>query len=255
MIDKTIAENPQIARVGGVPSVLNKFRGFINVKMAQNREKPDWDPKGFECINEVPCWAMVFYLIRAGLLKEADNYVRTNQPQFQKLDRGFATYLHAYTAHEDRRLSRQLHDRIQGEYNNRIRHMEDCKDPFKPAVYKIIGRCELAKRSLPNVMPTAEDWMWLQLVLSREIDRTSEPAHEVFTLQDLQKSVTQFGAKHFMAKGSNFGLYFQMLLMCGLFEDVGFRFISLVISLVMFILFILLTMGSGRSLPILIPFC
>jgi hypothetical protein len=100
-------------------------------------------------------------------------------------------------------------------------------------------------------MPTAEDWMWLQLVLSREIDRTSEPAHEVFTLQDLQKSVTQFGAKHFMAKGSNFGLYFQMLLMCGLFEDVGFRFISLV----MFILFILLTMGSGRSLPILIPFC
>jgi nuclear pore complex protein Nup93 len=251
VIDKTIAENPQIARVGGVPSVLNKFRGFINVKMAQNREKPDWEPKGFECINEVPCWAMVFYLIRAGLLKEADNYVRTNQPQFQKLDRGFATYLHAYTAHEDRRLSRQLHDRIQGEYNNRIRHMEDCKDPFKPAVYKIIGRCELAKRSLPNVMPTAEDWMWLQLVLSREIDRTSEPAHEVFTLQDLQKSVTQFGAKHFMAKGSNFGLYFQMLLMCGLFEDVGFRFISLV----MFILFILLTMGSGRSLPILIPFC
>ncbi|KAF8543439.1 Nup93/Nic96-domain-containing protein [Trichophaea hybrida] len=219
VIDKTIAENPQIARVGGVPSVLNKFRGFINVKMAQNREKPDWDPKGFECINEIPCWAMVFYLIRAGLLKEADSYVRHNQPQFQKLDRGFATYLHAYTAHEDRRLSRQLHDRIQGEYNNRIRHMEDCKDPFKPAVYKIIGRCELAKRSLPNVMPTAEDWMWLQLVLSREIDRTSEPAHEVFTLEDLQKSVTQFGAKHFMAKGSNFGLYFQMLLMCGLFED------------------------------------
>lgn len=219
VVEKTVVEFPTLARVGGIPSVLNKFRGFINVKMSQNHDKSDWDTKGFEYINEVPCWAMVFYLIRAGLLKEADAYVSQNQSQFQKLDRGFATYLHAYCAHEDRRLPRQLHDRIQGEYNNRVRHMEDTKDPFKPAVYKILGRCELAKRSLPSVMPTAEDWMWLQLVLSREIDRTSEPAHEVFTLLDLQKSVTQFGAKHFMAKGSNFGLYFQMLLMCGLFED------------------------------------
>lgn len=221
MVDKAITDSPQIARVGGVPSVLNKFRGFINVKMAQNKDKPDWDSRCFQSINEVPCWAMVFYLLRAGLLKDADSYVQQHVAQFQKLDRGFASYLHAYVAHEDRRLSRPLHDRINGEYNNRIRHMEDCKDPFKPAVYKIIGRCELAKRSLPSIMPTAEDWMWLQLVLTREIDRTSEPAHEVFTLHDLQKSVSQFGAKHFMGKGSNFGLYFQMLLMCGLFEDVS----------------------------------
>ena len=220
VVDKAISDNAQVARVGGVPSVYNKFRGFINVKMVQNKDKPDWDPRCFQLINEVPCWAMVFYLIRAGLLTDADSYVQQHLAQFQKLDRGFASYLHAYVSHEDRRLSRPLHDRINGEYNNRIRHMEDCKDPFKPAVYKIIGRCELAKRSLPNIMPTAEDWMWLQLVLAREIDRTSEPAHEVFTLHDLQKSVSQFGAKHFMAKGSNFGLYFQMLLMCGLFEDV-----------------------------------
>lgn len=61
--------------------------------------------------------------------------------------------------------------------------------------------------------------MWLQLVLAREIDRATEPAHEVFTMQDLQKGVIQFGAKHFSAKGSNVGLYFQMLMMSGLFED------------------------------------
>jgi nuclear pore complex protein Nup93 len=70
-------------------------------------------------------------------------------------------------------------------------------------------------------MPTAEDWMWLQLVLAREMDRATDPAHEVFTLQDLQKGVIQFGAKHFGTKGSNVGLYFQMLLMSGLFEDVS----------------------------------
>lgn len=219
VVEQTVTENPQIAQVGGVPSVVNKFRGFINVKRHANREQADWDPKNFDVVDGIACWALVFYLIRAGLLKEADDYVRQNQQSFQKLDRGFATYLHAYCTNEDRRLPRQLHDRIHGEFNNRVRHMEDSKDPFKPAVYKIIGRCELAKRSMPNVMPTAEDWMWLQLVLSREIDRTTEPANEVFTIQDLQKNITQFGAKHFSARGSNVGLYFQMLLMCGMFED------------------------------------
>lgn len=123
------------------------------------------------------------------------------------------------SAGDERRLPRNLLDRIQGEYNNRVKHAEDTKDIFKPAVYKIIGRCDLTKRSVPNVMPTAEDWMWLQLVLAREIDPATEPAHEVFTMQDLQKGVIQFGAKHFSAKGSNVGLYFQMLMMSGLFED------------------------------------
>lgn len=164
---------------------------------------------------------MVFYLIRAGYLEEADEFVRQNQQSFQKLDRSFPTYLHAYcSAGDERRLPRNLLDRIQAEYNNRVKHSEDTKDIFKPAVYKIIGRCELAKRSVPTVMPTAEDWMWLQLVLAREIDRSTDPAHEVFTMQDLQKGVIQFGAKHFGTKGSNVGLYFQMLMMSGLFEDV-----------------------------------
>lgn len=246
MVERAIKDNPQVARVGGVPSIMNKFRGFINIKMAMNKDLPDWDPKNFEYLEDVPCWALIFYLIRAGYVKEADQYVKEHQQSFQKLDRGFATYLHAYTSNEERRLPKNLHDRIQGEYMNRVRHMEDSRDPFKPAVYKVIGRCELAKRSVPNVMPTAEDWMWLQLVLAREIDRTSEPAHEVFTLQDLQKSVTQFGAKHFLAKGSNVGLYFQMLLMCGLFEDVGASRTIKILSQVR------ITDHQGCSLPIFI---
>ncbi|KAL7266544.1 nuclear pore complex subunit [Rhizina undulata] len=52
----------------------------------------------------------------------------------------------------------------------------------------------------------AEDWMWLQLVSVREINRASEAAHEVFTLQDLQKSLTQFGA--FWTKGQQCGVVF-----------------------------------------------
>ncbi|KAI5838969.1 Nup93/Nic96-domain-containing protein [Morchella snyderi] len=220
MVERSIAENPQIAKVGGIPSVFHKFRGYINVKLANNKDLPEWDLKNFDYVSDVPCWAIIFYLLRAGFLEEADEFVRQNQQSFQKLDRSFPTYLHAYcSAGDERRLPRNLLDRIQGEYNNRVRHSEDTQDIFKPAVYKIIGRCDLSKRSVPNVMPTAEDWMWLQLVLAREIDKTTEPAHEVFTLTDLQKGVLQFGAKHFSQKGSNVGLYFQMLMMSGLFED------------------------------------
>ncbi|KAG0133492.1 Nup93/Nic96-domain-containing protein [Tuber indicum] len=220
VVESAIAENPQIAKVGGIPSVFHKFRGYINIKLATNKDIPEWDIKNFDFVADVPCWALIFYLIRAGYLEEADEFVRQNQQSFQKLDRSFPTYLHAYcSAGDERRLPRNLLDRIQAEYNNRVKHSEDTKDIFKPAVYKIIGRCELAKRSVPTVMPTAEDWMWLQLVLAREIDRSTDPAHEVFTMQDLQKGVIQFGAKHFGTKGSNVGLYFQMLLMSGLFED------------------------------------
>lgn len=222
MVERSVTENPQIAKVGGIPSVFHKFRGYINVKLANNKDLPEWDLKNFDYVSDVPCWAIIFYLLRAGFLEEADEFVRQNQQSFQKLDRSFPTYLHAYcSAGDERRLPRNLLDRIQGEYNNRVRHSEDTKDIFKPAVYKIIGRCDLSKRSVPNVMPTAEDWMWLQLVLAREIDKTTEPAHEVFTLTDLQKGVLQFGAKHFSQKGSNVGLYFQMLMMSGLFEDVS----------------------------------
>lgn len=194
--------------------------------LARNQEAKEWSRNNFDYIEDVPCWAMVFYMIRAGLLKDANDYVREHVQQFQKLDRGFTSYLNCYVTSDDRRLPKSFHDRVQGEYNNRIKHMDDSKDPFKPALYKILGRCDLSKRSMPTVMPTAEDWMWLQLVLCREIDRATEPAHEVFTLQDLQKNITQFGSKHFVGKGSNVGLYFQMLLMCGLFEEVSTTIVS-----------------------------
>ncbi|KAL7266543.1 nuclear pore complex subunit [Rhizina undulata] len=41
LVEHTIAENPQIAKVGGIPSVFHKLRGFINVKLASNKDQPD----------------------------------------------------------------------------------------------------------------------------------------------------------------------------------------------------------------------
>lgn len=216
-VEQLIEENPIVAKLGGIPTLQHKFKAYFNVRAS----KSAWGDKHFDMNpDNVPVWAMVFFMIRAGFVQEAAAFVKDHHQFFQKVDRSFHLYISAYANNADRRVQRHLADRIQVEYTQLLRDSENV-DMFRIALYKIIGRCELAKRSLSEVMPTAEDWMWLQLVLTREFDRAGEPAHEVFQLGDLQKSVLQFGAKHFSSKNSNVGLYFQMLLMSGLFEHVS----------------------------------
>src|SRR5690606_22334910 len=155
----------------------------------------EWQDKQFDRIEGTPMWALVFYMIRAGHIKEAADYVKQNQQAFQKVDRNFHHYINGYASSLDRRLTRQLADRMQSDYTQRSVHGAGSPDMFKTAVYKIIGRCELTKRSLPEVLPTADDWLWLQLVLTREVKRGDEPAQQVFTLQDLQKAVSAYAPK------------------------------------------------------------
>lgn len=215
-VEQKIEENPLIAKLGGIPTLTHKFKAYFNVRASQQ----GWNDKHFDMNpDNVPVWALVFFMIRAGFVQEAAAYVKEHHQFFQKVDRSFHLYISSYANHPDRKIPRHLADRIQIEFTQLVRDAENV-DMFRMALYKIIGRCDLVKRSLSEVMPNAEDWMWLQLVLTRESDKAGEPAHEVFQLSDLQKSVLQFGAKHFSSKNSNMGLYFQMLLMSGLFEHV-----------------------------------
>lgn len=114
-----------------------------------------------------------------------------------------------------------MRERFLSEYNQRIRHLaETSGDPFKHALYKIIGRAEISRRNIPGVTNTTEDWLWLQLMLVREASDSSEPAHERFTLRDLAKVLVKFGENHFDPKGQRPLLYFQVLLLSGDFERV-----------------------------------
>lgn len=118
-----------------------------------------------------------------------------------------------------------MRDRFLSEYNQRIRHITDNQgDPFKHALYKLIGRTEISRRNVPGVTNTTEDWLWMQLMLVR--DRSdgslaSEPSHERFTLRDLAKVLVKFGEAHFDPKGQRPLLYFQILLLSGQFERVS----------------------------------
>lgn len=216
-VEEYIEQNPLHAKLGGIPTLTAKFKAYFNVRAS----KSNWNDKHFDQNpDNVPVWALAFFMIRAGYVQEAAAYVKEHHQFFQKVDRSFHLYISAYAKDPDRRIPRNLADRIQVEHTQLLRDADNV-DMFRIALYKIIGRCDLSKRSLSDVMPNAEDWMWLQLVLTRESERAGEPAHEVFQLVDLQKSVLQFGAKHFTSKASNVGLYFQMLLMSGLFEHVS----------------------------------
>lgn len=128
------------------------------------------------------------------------------------------------------RLPKLLRDRFLSEYNQRIRYLTDTSDPYKHALYKLIGRVEINRRNVPGVTETTEDWLWFQLSLVREsINGVIEAPHEKFGLRDLGRSLVKFGEGHFDPKGNRPMLYFQVLLLCGQFERVCFDFILLVI--------------------------
>ncbi|KTW29977.1 linker nucleoporin NIC96 [Pneumocystis jirovecii RU7] len=215
LIEKEISKHPHDAKLGGVPSVENKIRAYLNLKFMKNGK---WTKKNLEIVNNIPIWAFLFYFIRCGYLEEAVQYTLKHENLFQKIEKTFPIYIKAYSMSPNGKLPRQLNDRLHAEYNQRIRFVTETSDPYKYVIYKIIGRCELSKRSLPEVLPLAEDYMWLQLSLARSIQDSGESIHERYTLEDVQKTLLSFGAKHFNPKGANPIVYFQLLLLSGQFE-------------------------------------
>jgi nuclear pore complex protein Nup93 len=39
-------------------------------------------------------------------------------------------------------------------------------DPFKLALYKLMGKLDPSKRNVPLVTATTEDWLWFQLAMA-----------------------------------------------------------------------------------------
>lgn len=69
--------------------------------------------------------------------------------------------LQEYQANEDRQLSPTTLTRLQTTYKRSVRSSQD---PFKKAVYCIIGRCNLQDNHSKVIVKT-EDYMWLKVVI------------------------------------------------------------------------------------------
>ncbi|KAJ1659089.1 nuclear pore complex subunit [Dispira simplex] len=220
-VDRTLTQFPREASIGGVPSINHKIRGYLNVKL--NRLDPTQKAQ-LEVSQGQAMWAHLYYLFRAGCVTDALSYAMQHEPFFMQSERNFLTYLKAYVDSVDHRLPRNLRDRLHADFNRYARNTHDAIDSYKFAMMKIVGRCELGRKSIPEVVQATEDYMWLQLALIRESEQPSEESYdERYTLRDLQKLLLRFGPAHFNPKGNNPMLYFQVLLLSAQFEQaIGF---------------------------------
>lgn len=222
-VNSLIAKYPQDANLGGLPDVVSKIKAYIRLRIARKTLVPD--NVDLQQANNEYIWAIVFYLLRAGFVHEAAQYVNENQNHFRSIDRTFSGYINSYASSEERRLKRQMQDRCMSEYNQRIRNApEGSIDPFRMACYKIIGRCDLTNRSLDGLQTDVNDWIWLQFNLARETDRSLELAGESYGLTELQTSIREIGLKHFpktLAEDTNgsFGMFFYLQVLSGMFEQ------------------------------------
>jgi nuclear pore complex protein Nup93 len=178
-----------------------------------------------QIVNNTPLWAHLYYLLRSGHSSDALSFATTQETALSSLEKSFVPYLKSYLTSPDRRLPKLLRDRFLAEYNQRIRYLTDTSDPYKHALYKLIGRVEIQRRNVPGVTQTTEDWLWFQLSLVRESGAAGaggeeEAPHERYGLRDLAAVLRKFGEKHFDPKGTRPLLYFQVLLLSGQFERV-----------------------------------
>ncbi|KAF2747376.1 NIC-domain-containing protein [Sporormia fimetaria CBS 119925] len=217
-----VAKHASAARPGGIPSSLNKIKGYIAVKLTFKEfgDLADFQTIAIEGGTEYP-WLTIFYLLRSGLLNEAVEYIRARKNFFQSKDRYFAAALVAYAEDSDRRLNADLQQKISQVYAQGKR-IGPSPDPYRMACYKIIGRCEISRRNLEGIpQQNMDDWVWLQFNLAREVNRAEENAGELFGLNEIRASVHDIYQRHFSSSSEaagGYGVYFYLAMLAGMFE-------------------------------------
>lgn len=218
-LQEYINKNSRDAQLGGLPGVIKKVQAYVRLKDSRKDLVPD--DTALQNIDGDRCWAVIFYLLRSGHAQQALDYVEQNGSAFERIDGNFAIYLRSYLSTEDKTLQNtRLKDSINKEYHQRMYVAPPGSiDPYKMALYKVIGRCDLKSRSLDGIVPTMEDYFWLQFVLAREIKPGTEHANEVCNLNTVKAVTREVGAR-FFSKGENYGAYAFLQLLAGCFEDV-----------------------------------
>lgn len=171
--------------------------------------------------NGVLIWALLFYLMRCGLYEDALQLANSNKEVFEKFDKNLPIYLSHYVKSGCIGLPSDLQQRIQADYNQHYQfYNEDAKDfdAYKYAVYKIIGKCDLARKTLPSSLNlSVEDWLWFHLLIINDTLSHSALLYENYTIENLQNKVLSLGSSRFNAS-SNHPMYARTLVMLGLYE-------------------------------------
>ncbi|RPD59374.1 nucleoporin-interacting protein NIC96 [Lentinus tigrinus ALCF2SS1-7] len=209
VIERTLQARPTEARLGGDPSVSNKIRAYVLVRHYRNGE---WEDR-IELVAGQPLWAKLFYLVRTGHAQEALEEAMRYQQAIEHRESSFLSHLRAWVESPDRRLPKPHRDQLHAAYNAHMLHSSTA-DPFKLALYKLMGKIDPTRRSVAQVTVTTEDWLWFQLSMVDE--------DELGGLRGLAEVLLNYGERHFDGapgqKGTKRGVWAGVLLMCGQFE-------------------------------------
>ncbi|PVU95123.1 hypothetical protein BB561_002029 [Smittium simulii] len=215
-IDRVVEQNVREAAVGGIPSIHSKIRGFLQVKFGKSSSVPEF----LEVYDNEAIWAHMYYLLRSGKLKDLLTYALGLEDVLSDSDPNFIGCLNNYIDSPNRTLDIYNQERISASVGM-MRINLRMVDPYKYAIYKVVGRCDLSKKTVSEVVQTTEDYLWHQLVMIREVEEKTSYASGLskYTLSDLQNLLNRFGQKHFDPSGSNPLLYFSVLMISLQFEQ------------------------------------
>ncbi|KAF8168415.1 Nup93/Nic96-domain-containing protein [Crassisporium funariophilum] len=163
ILERTVQARPVEARLGGDPSVSNRVRAFLAVRYYRGGE---WEER-IELVAGQPLWAKLFYLVRTGHAQEALNEALQFQQAIENREASFVAHFKTWIESPERKLPKPNRDHLQAVYNAHMLH-SSTTDPFKLALYKLMGKLEPGRRSVPMVTGTTEDWLWMQLAMVDE---------------------------------------------------------------------------------------
>ncbi|KAL5534677.1 hypothetical protein ACEPAG_1141 [Sanghuangporus baumii] len=207
VLEKTVQARPADARLGGDPSIANHVRAFLLLRYYRGGE---WEER-IELVGTQPVWAKLFYLIRTGHREEALEEALAHAKGLEHREPGFVDYFKTWIGSPSGRLSKSARDHLQTMYNTHMLNSATA-DPFKLALFRLMGKLDPARRSIPLVTATAEDWLWFQIAMVDE--------EETGGLRALAEVLMSYGERHFEGTPSQrrLGMWANVLLMCGQFE-------------------------------------
>ncbi|CAI8034729.1 Nuclear pore complex protein Nup93 [Geodia barretti] len=205
-IRESVHQSLAQAQLGGVPGTFQLVRSFLHLRQASSIP-------GLEdgCVEGQPVWALAFYCLRCG---DRDCALATISRAQSCVE--FCGYLREYVQSQDLRLSHSSETRLRLLYKRTVR---TSTDPYKRAVYCLVGRCEVAD-SHPDVCSKTEDYMWFKLsqVSCEAPDSGHAPSVDDLTLSQLQATLLEeFGETYFNASQVPM-LYVTVLLLSQQFE-------------------------------------
>ncbi|ORZ29154.1 Nup93/Nic96-domain-containing protein, partial [Catenaria anguillulae PL171] len=200
MLEDTVQRNPAIARAGGDPSPIHRVAAYARARHGKAGLK--WDIPHVELTatqqGDVPLWAVVYYLVRSGRTADAVEFLKNHQEAVLPADAHFYMYLASWGqggVEDGSPLQRDLRNYYAGLVEQQQQSIEAAigmstaqrygfgyavdnavdgtgndiavqgVDPFKMAIVKLVGRCDLSNKKTDRlVVPATEDWLWTRLV-------------------------------------------------------------------------------------------